>query len=246
MDMHALLDPLLPLWGICEHEGKTILMAAFPYLLPAAYYAGRNVSRYAVVRDYHAVCGARLEQACERLRAAFSGEDFRCGCDSTPLPEAALAEKAGLGLRGRHNLLITRKYGSWVFLGEIVTTAVLPIITPPEKISLHCEACGACARACPTGALGGVPFDKANCLSHITQKKGQLTPEEQALLRKTGTAWGCDLCQEACPHNHNAAIKPLPEFLAEPIAHVTKDIPLEGRAYAWRGAAVIQRNAALF
>ena len=160
------------------------------------------------------------------------------------MPEAALAEKAGLGARGRHNLLITKKYGSWVFLGEIVTTASLPVITPAERFDLQCDACGACVRACPAGALGD-DFDKTKCLSSITQKKGELTPGEVSLMQKTGTAWGCDLCQEACPHNQNTAIEPLSEFLQEPVARITENSLTVGRAYAWRGEKIVRRNAAV-
>jgi len=239
--MRELLAPLLPLWGVCEYEGESVIVAVFPYLLPGEYYAGRNTSRYAVPRDYHEVCGARLESACALLRAAFPGQAFRPHCDSTRLPEVALAVQAGLGARGRHGLLITKEYGSWVFLGGIATSARLPAVhRPPSPVS--CGHCGACARACPAGALGADGFCREKCLSHITQRRGTLTPKEQALLRRAGTAWGCDLCQEACPHNRGARIAPLPEFLLDPIARVTKDTPLAGRAYAWRGEAILRRN----
>jgi len=239
--MRELLDPLLPLWGVCGHEGQSAIAAAFPYLLPEGHYAGRNVSRYAVVADYHEICGARLEKACALLRAAFPGEEFRWHCDSTALPEAALAVKAGLGARGKHNLLITGPYGSWVFLGEIVTPAKLPIVHGSLP-TINCDNCSACVRACPTGALGEDGFDKRKCLSFITQRKGGLSSEEAALLRRTGMAWGCDLCQEACPHNRNTKIEPLPAFLLAPVARVTENTPPAGRAYAWRGEAVIRRN----
>ena len=239
--MHSLLDPLLPLWGICEYEGNSVIVAAFPYLLPEECYAGRNVSRYAVPRDYHDICGARLEKACALLREAFPGEEFRWHRDNNALPEVELAIKAGVGVRGRHNLLITEEYGSWVFLGEIVSSAKL--IRNSEFGIWNCDGCNACVRACPTGALGEDGFDKAKCLSFITQRRGGLSPEEEALLREEGTVWGCDACQEACPHNRNARVDPLPEFLREPVAHVTENTPIEGRAYAWRGAGVVRRNA---
>ena len=262
--MHSLLDSLLPLWGICEHEGSSVIAAAFPYLLPGERYAGRNVSRYAVPRDYHAICGARLEKACALLRDAFPGEAFHWHCDSTALPEVELAIKAGLGVRGKHNLLITEEYGTWVFLGEIISKTphplqealdsarkpIMPVGIPPVGGRLQsnqggsiCDSCNACVRACPAGALGEDGFDKTKCLSHITQRKGELSPEEFALMRRAGTVWGCDLCQEACPRNRNAKVDPLPEFLREPIARVTQDSPIAGRAYAWRGEEVLLRNA---
>ena len=142
--MLSFLDPLLPLWGVCEYprdlpssarlpEGaKRVVAAAFPYRLLEEFYAGRNISRYAVPRDYHAVCGGCLEHACVLLRAAYLGEEFIWFCDNSPLPEVELAQRAGLGVRGRHNLLITEQYGSWVFLGEIVTSAKLIVNCPPS------------------------------------------------------------------------------------------------------------------
>lgn len=244
LDLDALLNEQLPLWGVCEHEGSCVIAAAFPYLLPESYYAGRNVSRYAAVRDYHTVCGNRLKQACALLQAAFPEAEFRWYCDNSPLPELALAQQAGLGVRGRHNLLITEPFGSWIFLGEIVTTAPLFRYMPPggePPAASLCNHCGSCLRACPTGALSENGFDRERCLSRISQRKGELTPDEAALLRQTHTAWGCDLCQEACPHNRIQA-RPLPEFLDDPIACVAEDTPLEGRAFAWRGKAVIRRN----
>ena len=242
--MHALLDSLLPLWGVCQHEGNTVISAAFPYLLPEEHYAGRNISRYAVPQDYHKICGARLEKACVLLRAAFPGEEFHWHCDSNALPEVELATQAGLGARGKHNLLITEQYGTWVFLGEIVTQKVIGAVGAASRppAAHNCSGCAACIHACPTGALSETGFAKEKCLSFITQKKGALSSEEAALLRTTGIIWGCDLCQEACPRNRNAKIAPLPEFLLGPIAHVTETTPIANRAYAWRGEGVLRRN----
>jgi len=252
--MLSFLDPLLPLWGVCEYprdlppsarlpEGaRRVIAAAFPYRLPEEYYAGRNVSRYAVPRDYHAVCGERLERACALLREVWPGEEFVWFCDNSPLREVELARRAGLGARGRHGLLITKEYGTWVFLGEIVTTAALPVSESAPLLN-PCEGCAApCAAACPTGALGTSGFDAQKCLSAATQRKGGLSPEEEELLRRAQSAWGCDLCQEACLANQNACIAPLSEFLVDIMAHVTPETPIAGRAYAWRGDGVIRRN----
>ena len=259
-ELTAILSPLLPLWGICDfpremplfqwakrhplpEDARRVVMAAFPYLLPEAYYAGRNISRYAVPADYHAVCGARLEQACQALRKAYPGEEFAHYCDSSPLPETALAQRAGLGVVGRHHLLITKDYGTWVFLGAIVTTAPLPTIAHCELRIANCEACPApCEKACPAGVLGARAFDKTQCLSYRSQRKGELSGETAALMRRTHTAWGCDVCQEACLCNRHVKIDPLPEFLEHPVARITPQTEIEGRAYAWRGAAVLERN----
>jgi len=240
--MHV-LDEFLPIWGTCEYEGSCFIAAAFPYLLPEEYYRGRNVSRYAVVRDYHDICGARLEQACAQLREIYPGKAFEWHLDYPPLPEVRLAELAGLGHQGRHNMFITRAYGSWVFLGEIKSEVALPGCdrnTPKGS----CTGCAApCVAACPTGALrADGTFDRSLCLSAISQRKGDLTQKEAELLRQMGIAWGCDLCQEACLRNQNIRTAPLAEFLIDPVAHVTAQTPLAGRAYAWRGQAVIHRN----
>jgi len=252
----SFLNKSLPLWAVCgfpqgisllptrktlPENPKTIIVAAFPYLLPEENYAGRNIARFAVGRDYHEVCAARLEQACELLRAHYPGEEFAHYCDHSPLPEVALAEHAGLGFRGRHNILITEKYGSWVVLGEIVTTAVLPATT--QRALPNCDGCPApCIAACPTGALSGTGFDRFKCLSYCSQRKGELDPEIARHLQTAHSAWGCDLCQEACVRNRNAAINPLPEFLQSAVPTLGSQTPIEGRAYAWRGRDMLDRN----
>lgn len=260
-EIATIFDRLFPLWGVCAlpakaasalrsrgnplPEGaKSVLVAAFPYLLPEEMYAGRNIARFAVARDYHAVCGARLARGCHILEGMHPGAAFAWHCDNSPLPEVALAEAAGLGRKGRHNLLITRPYGSWVFLGEIVSTVALPR-NPRNALPedhLACASCRRCEAACPTGALAEGAFDRGRCLSLLSQRKGALTGEEEAMLRRGESAWGCDICQEACPLNAGITPAPLPEFLADPLARLGRDTPLEGRAYAWRGRAVLERN----
>jgi len=253
-----LLSKLLPLWGVCAHpEGVTplktrkpmienprcVIVAAFPYLLPDEYYRERNIARFAVPRDYHEICGARLEQACELLRPLYPGEEFAYYCDHSPLPEVALAEHAGLGKRGRHNMLITELHGSWVVLGEIVTSAELPCCSNCQLPTANCQSCPApCIKTCPTNALSNSGYDKAKCLSFLSQRKGELGPEIARQMRLSRTAWGCDLCQEACLRNQNAKIEPLPEFLTGAIAELTAKTPLKDRAYAWRGREALDRN----
>jgi epoxyqueuosine reductase QueG len=258
----ALLDRLFPLWGVCADAPGSVLVAAFPYLLPPEAYAGRNIARYAVVRDYHDVCGARLLAAGQALEALYPGERFTWGCDASPMPEVALAEAAGLGRRGLHNLLITPEHGSWVFLGTLRASIALPspahkntalgtlhasiaLPSPAHKNAASANGCTGCRRcfaACPTAALGESGFQKERCISYLTQKKGALSHEEEALLHRGGSAWGCDLCQEACPCNAAKIPAPLPEFLIDPLPRLQPDAPLANRAYAWRGTAVLARN----
>lgn len=260
MTLREVMDAAAPLWGVCPFEAvaerliecrakrrlpanaQTVLIAAFPYLLPQALYEGRNLSRYAVVTDYHAVALRRLETACAQLQQLYPAATFAAFADNSPIPEVGAACAAGLGVRGDNGLLITARYGSYVFLGEIVTNLALPAQAGPIRGCLHC---GRCASACPAQSITSAGVDRARCLSAVTQRKGALTSAEQALLRACGCAWGCDVCQEVCPLNRDAAAAPLPEFLAAPMAAAAPGCDLEGRAFAWRGRAVIERNLAL-
>lgn len=223
-------------------EAASVLVALFPYAV-APCKPGGNLSRYASVGDYHEVVPQYLERAASRLRQAFPGERFEAFTDHSPIPEVRAAALAGLGCVGRNGLLIHEAYGSWVFIGEIVTT--LSCDAPPHELR-PCLNCGRCLRLCPTGALTPTGLDRTKCMSALTQRKGALSAEEEALIRRSGCAWGCDICQEACPLNDRAVIRPLPEFAGTFQPSAAENGPLEGRAYAWRGPAVLARNLRLF
>ena len=244
------------LWGICafpperellpcraasrlpEHPCR-VVMCAFPYRTEDS--PGRNISRYAVVADYHRVVRSALEQVADKLSARLGGT-FVPFVDSSPIPEVACAVRAGLGVRGKNGLLITRECGSFVFLGELVTDLPLPC-SPPDTGS--CLSCGRCQAACPGQAIGEQGVDASRCLSHITQKKGALTGEEQELIRRGGLLWGCDRCQEVCPHNRTAKKTLIPAFLEDRVARLRYDAirPLcKTRAFGFRGPKVLERN----
>lgn len=231
-----------------------VLAVLFPYRFPEGDEP-RNLSRYACVEDYHEAGGRALRTLAGALAAAWPGRAFEPFLDNSPLPEVETAARCGLGVIGDNGLLIHPVYGSWVFIGTVVTDAPLE---STERPPAFCPHCGACARACPGGCLPGKGRD--TCLSAITQKKGELTPQEQALVRAGGLAWGCDACQEACPLNQGAAVRPHPCFtdfrplmteadlkaIAGSGSKSTRGGSAVGRrAYAWRGAAVPRRNLAL-
>lgn len=240
--------PLRPFLIDCRAKRRlpgapaSVLVGLFPYAMEQSAYRGGNLSRYASVGDYHEIIPRYLERAADRLRRAFPGEQFEAFIDNSPIPEVRAAALAGLGCTGKNGLLIHEAYGSWVFIGEIVTT--LPLAAPPHALKA-CLDCGRCQRACPTGALAPSGPDRSKCLSALTQRKGALTDEEAGWIRRSGCAWGCDVCQAACPMNARASIRPLPEFIATFQPKAEANGPLEGRAYAWRGRAVVERNLRL-
>ena len=130
-------------------------------------------------------------------------------------------------------------------MAEIVTTLPLPQTGPREG---SCGSCRRCLDRCPTGALTAAGLDKSRCRSYITQKKGELTPEEVRQIRLGGLAWGCDICTDACPRNARPAVTTIPRLGQDLTPVLTPDnLPaLIGRkSYGWRGEGVLRRNLAI-
>ncbi len=225
--------------GQIPENAKSVLLLLFPYLLDEEIYRHANVSRYAVSADYHTIVGAYLDELIEKLRKAAPGFSFAAFCDNSPIPEVYAAALSGLGVIGRNGLLIHPVYGSYCFIGEVVTDLAL---TPTGNCVKGCPGCGTCEKACPSGALSGGKPEEKICLSAVTQQKKELSPEQALLIRKQGLAWGCDRCQTVCPLNQNARTTPLAPFWETALPLVTVQTPVEGRAYAWRGEKVIRRN----
>lgn len=258
MSLETILNDISPSWGVCDFSPlkeelldrrvkvssidgyQSIIVALFPYYLGEDAYAGLNISRYAVVPDYHGVVMERLEKAAGLLKDGFPDGRFTPFTDNSPIPEVRAAVLAGLGYRGKHGLLIHPRYGSWVFIGEILSTVRFEPSVP--RSTGGCGNCRLCVDACPANILGANRPDKTGCVSNISQRKGVLTPEQEDLLRNAGSAWGCDICQSACPANANAKTSPIEEFRHPVKARVDKDTEIKGRAFAWRGKEVIRRN----
>lgn len=159
------------------------------------------VSVYARNRDYHDVIKGKLKEVATRF-AARAGEDVKVFVDTAPVMEKPLAEQAGLGWQGKHTNLVSREFGSWLFLGSLFTTADLSIDAPERD---HCGSCRACLDACPTDAFPA-PYriDARRCISYLTiEHKGPIDP---ALRPRIGNRiYGCDDCLSACPWNKFAA-----------------------------------------
>ncbi len=167
------------------------------------------ISRYALGRDYHKVLRAKLQQLCDQITSHVGNFSYRVFSDSAPVLEVPLAEKSGLGWRGKHSLLLSRDAGSWFFLGEIYTDLSLPIDTPGPD---HCGNCVACMTICPTQAIvAPYTVDARRCISYLTiEHKGSIPPELRPLLGNR--IYGCDDCQLACPWNRFAQLTAESDF----------------------------------
>ncbi|MCM1293917.1 MAG: tRNA epoxyqueuosine(34) reductase QueG [Bacteroides sp.] len=195
-------DPRLLLDG-----AKSIIVVAFPYYHHDQFEGNLSrIAAYAHGDDYHEVLRERLATVVEEIKAnsySVSEKDFRICVDTAPLFERYWAVKAGVGFIGRNRMLIVPGYGSYVFLGSIITKLELPESEPCRE---SCMDCGRCVEACPTGALDGA---SCRCLSYLTiEYRGQF--DEDVDLH--GRLYGCDICQRVCPLNAAAAETSIAEF----------------------------------
>ena len=194
------------------------------------------ISRYALGRDYHKVMRNKLQKLCDTIASEVSNFEYRVFTDSAPVLEVALAEKAGLGWRGKHTLLLNKDHGSWFFIGEIYTNLPLPI---DEKASNHCGTCSACIDICPTRAITA-PYevDARRCISYLTiELKSAIPLEFRPLIGNR--VYGCDDCQLVCPWNKFAEITQEPDFN---IRNGLDDISLV-ECFAWSEAEFTQKMA---
>ncbi len=178
-----------------------------------------RIARYTRGPDYHKVIRKRLESFVRYLEALAPGTECRTFVDTGPLLERAVAQRAGIGFIGKNTMLITKGLGSWVFLASVVTTLDLPVDSPDER---SCGECRLCIDACPTQAITE-PYclDARLCIAYLTIEQDGPIPE--ALREKTGPwAFGCDICQEVCPHNVRSTNANLELGLAEVLALESK------------------------
>jgi len=168
-----------------------------------------TVSLYARGRDYHKVLRRRLQKLADRLVQAIGPFGHRVFTDSAPVLEVELAQRAGLGWRGKHTLALSREAGSMFFIGEIFVDIALP---QDAAISAHCGSCSACIDVCPTQAIvAPYKLDARRCISYLTIEHPGVIDE--ALRPLIGNRiYGCDDCQLVCPWNKFAKRASLPDF----------------------------------
>ena len=194
------------------------------------------ISRYALGRDYHKVLRSRLQKLCDRIAQHAGDFGYRVFTDSAPVLEVALAEKAGLGWRGKHTLLLSRDAGSWFFLGEIYTDLPLPVDAPSQN---HCGTCKACIDICPTQAIvAPYEVDARRCISYLTIELKDTIPEDLRPLIGN-RVYGCDDCQIACPWNRFAQTTQETDFH---VRHGLDDVSLV-ELFGWDETDFNQRMA---
>lgn len=172
-----------------------------------------KISRYAWGDDYHDVMREKLLELLDWIKAEIPNADGKACVDTAPMMDKAWAVRAGLGWMGKHSNLITKEYGSWLFIGEIILNIDLEYDT--DLVADHCGTCTACIDACPTDAIVQ-PYvvDSRNCISYATiELRDEVLPAE---IEKNLEGWfyGCDICQDVCPWNRFE--KPTEETRFEP------------------------------
>ena len=214
----------------------TAVIFAVPYW--SGEHRGRNVSLYALPKDYHLWFRGLFDRLTAALKAEYPSFSFAGFADHSPIAEVSAAASCGVGVVGDLGQLITKRYGSHVFIGEILTD--MPADYTVTEAA-HCPSCGACLSSCP--------YRGEDCFSFRNQAKGELDAKTEELIRKTGIVWGCDICRTCCPLNRNIEETPIDFFRdvdTEPLTSERVEAMTDGefssRAYSFRGRKTILRN----
>lgn len=233
-------------------EGKTIISIAFPYLHDLDYF-DNGFSVYTRGKDYHKVVKSYLGKICGYIES-IGGKAIPF-VDSNFLPERYIAYLARVGFVGKNNLIITEKYGSYVFLGEIITDMEIDCDERDFKELSYFKECGECElcyKACPSKSINSYKKNSNICVSYLTQKKDL---EDRHIKLLNGRVFGCDSCQNTCPYNEKINFSGINEFypfdfMNKENSHELANINNRGfkesflnTSCGWRGKNVLKRNA---
>ncbi len=168
------------------------------------------ISRYAWGSDYHDIIGKKMKAMLRELKELYPGEEFKSYVDTGPTMDKQWAVRAGIGWQGKNGNILSRKHGSYFFIGLIITTVK---VKPDEKVKDYCGKCTACMDSCPTGAIVQPKVVNAGrCLSYWTiEAKPEVEIPPDIALNADNRIFGCDICQEVCPWNSK------PEYSDEPL-----------------------------
>ena len=186
-----------------------------------------RIAKYAYGRDYHRIIEKMLKRLIRAIRAMEPAARLKGYVDTGPVLEKAFAQSAGLGFFGKNTNLITREYGSYVFLASLLTDLELAADEPHAG---SCGSCRLCIDACPTGALlGDHRIDARRCIAYLTiESKEDPPPELESRMGEW--AFGCDVCQEVCPYNFRAKLTRHEEIYPKKIAGTWVELERIGRA----------------
>ncbi|NET81592.1 MAG: tRNA epoxyqueuosine(34) reductase QueG [Moorea sp. SIO1F2] len=190
----------------CMPEVKSVICVALNYYTPHQRPENPEygkISRYGWGRDYHKVMHKKLKELTFWLQAQAEEIQVRYYADTGPVQDKVWAQRSGIGWIAKNGNVITREYGSWVFLGEVLTNLAL---TPDTPHTSHCGSCTRCIQACPTGAITK-PFvvDANRCIAYHTIENRAENLPESIKPHLEGWVAGCDICQDVCPWNQRFA-----------------------------------------
>lgn len=244
------IDPKLSL-----ESAKTIISiaVAYPNKLPAkpprtAYKRGK-ITPNSWGLDYHYVLQDKLKQLAEGIEKLTENFEHKAMVDTGALVDTAVARRAGIGFIGKNGLVISKEFGSYMYLGELITNLE---IEPDQPVDYDCGECRRCLDACPTSCLlGDGSMNARRCLSFQTQDKGMMDMEFRKKIKTV--IYGCDICQICCPYNKgikNPLASEIDPELAEP--ELIPFLELTNKSFkekfgmiagSWRGKNILQRNA---
>ncbi len=185
-------------------EAKSVIVVGKNYYPGDHENDGGKVARYAWGDNYHEVMGEKLTALAQHVNE-LGDPDAKWYVDTGAVFERYFAVKAGFGFIGKNTCLITKEFGSWVFAGVVITK--LALRESERSCTGNCGDCTRCIDACPAGALSEKCLDARKCISYLTiEKRGAFTPAESAMVAGQNFCFGCDVCQEVCPHNVRAQI----------------------------------------
>ncbi len=206
-------------------NAKSVISVVLNYF-PAEQPTDKNfvISKYALGQDYHDLMKSKLQNMLDEIIKKYPEIRARVFTDTAPVLERYFAMSSGLGYIGKNTCLITPHSGSWVFIGEIICDAESDYDSP---VLINCGNCTRCVDACPVGALSEKGLNANKCISYHTIESKEKTPSGIA-EKVTNQLFGCDICQDVCPHNkntkystcdelqlHNAVQNIVPEDLTE-------------------------------
>jgi epoxyqueuosine reductase len=242
-DKRLLTEP-----GLHLKDARSIIALALSYASSQVFPDDSLfIALYARGRDYHLVMKEKMSFLEEYLKSLLPGVKTIAYSDTGPILDREVAKRAGLGWIGKSNNLINPEYGSYLFLGEIITNLELEY---DKEMENRCGNCTLCLQNCPGGALVE-PYliDHQRCISYLTQKKGLLTRVERKRINLN--LWGCDTCLRVCPYNQDVPVDLHPEFNPEinpdpeMILNSTRNnlnIKWKNTALSWRGLRILKRN----